>query len=88
MYFKSSVCHTLDASRRQGTYLSKPCQQYGQRVGWLFSVKHPFETVFQSISGRLLEREKKREMIDLRKVSKQPPPAPTTSAIGPCPTII
>ena len=29
-------------------------------VGWLFWVKRPFETVFQSISGRLPERGKKR----------------------------
>ena len=27
-------------------------------------------------------------MIDERKMSKQPPPAPTASAVGPCPTII
>ena len=31
------------------------------RVGWLlFWVKRPFETVFQSISGRLPEREKEK----------------------------
>ena len=37
-------------------------------VGWLFWVKLPFETVFQSISGRLPERgRKKREKIDERK---------------------
>ena len=42
-----------------------------------------------SISGRLPERgRKKREMIDERKMSKQPPPAPTASAVGTCPTII
>ena len=34
-------------------------------VGWLFWVVRPFETVFQSISGRLPERgRKKTEMID------------------------
>ena len=27
-------------------------------------------------------------MIDERKMSKQPPPAPTASAVGPCPTVI
>ena len=31
---------------------------------------------------------KKREMIDERKMSKQPPPVPTTSVIGHCPTFI
>ena len=37
-------------------------------VGWLFWAKRLFETVFQSISGRLPERgRKKREMIDKRK---------------------
>ena len=40
-------------------------------VGWgacLIRAKRPFETVFQSISGRLPERgRKKREMIDERK---------------------
>ena len=29
-------------------------------VGWLFRVKRPFETVFQSISGRLPKRGRKR----------------------------
>ena len=27
--------------------------------GWLFCAKLPFETVFQSVSGRLPERERK-----------------------------
>ena len=60
-------------------------------VGWLVVLDlTAIETVFQSISGRLPERgRKKREMIDERKkTSKQPPPAPTASAVGPCPTII
>ena len=35
-------------------------------VGWLFWILQPFEIVFQSISGRLPEREKKREKIDGR----------------------
>ena len=56
-------------------------------VGW-FLVKRPFETVFQSISGRLQERGRKRRERIERKMSKQPPPAPTASAIGPCPTSI
>ena len=43
------------------------------------------ETVFQSI----LERgKKKKEMKDERKMSKQPPPAPTASTVDPCPTLI
>ena len=104
-------------------------------VGWLFWVLRPFETVFQSISGRLPKGGRQRRErieegknvqttptrtyckrnrplpnyhpncrtprywkftqdhrttrpppIDERKMSKQPPPAPTTSAVGPCPT--
>ena len=57
------------------------------QVGWLvgFGLR-PFETVFQSISGRLPKRGKER--LDESKMSKQPPPAPTVSAVGPCPTVI
>ena len=56
-------------------------------VGWL--VVLGFETVFQSISGRLRERgRRKRELIDERKMSTQPPPAPTASVVDPCPTLI
>ena len=41
------------------------------------------------MSGRLPERGRRKiEMIDERKMTKQPPPAPTASAVGPCPTII
>ena len=48
-----------------------------------FGVYRPFETVFQSISGRIPERgRKRREMIDERKISKQTPPVPTASAKG------
>ena len=55
----------------------------------LLWAKRPFETLFQSTSGRLPDRgRKKREMIDERKKAKQPPPAPTVSAVGPCITMI
>ena len=41
---------------------------YSRLVGWLFWVKRPFETVFQSISGRLPKRgRKRRERIDKSK---------------------
>ena len=47
------------------------------------------ETVFQSISGRLPERgRKRREKIAESITVQTSPPAPTASAIGPCPTII
>ena len=40
----------------------------GSKIGWLFWVYRPFETVFQSISGRLPERGRKRkERIDENK---------------------
>ena len=48
--------------------------------------QRPFETVFQSISGRLQERGRGEKRIDREKMSKQP--APAASAVGPCPTII
>ena len=61
-------------------------------VGWLFWALRPFETVFQSVSGRLPERGRKKREVDdemMRdKMSKQPPSAPTASTIGSCPTII
>ena len=47
-------------------------------------------TMFQSIytSVRISEIVRKQtEMTDEKKMSKQPPPAPTVSAVGPCPTI-
>ena len=57
-------------------------------VGW-FWVYRPFETVFQSISGRLPKRGRKRkERIDESKNVQTTPPAPTASAVGPCPTVI
>ena len=59
-------------------------------VGWLIVLgSTALETVFQSISNRLHEEgRKKREMIDERKNVQTTPPAPTVSAVGPCPTII
>ena len=46
-------------------------------------------TVFQSISGHLPKRgRKRRERIDESKNSKQLPHAPTASAVAPCPTVI
>ena len=49
-----------------------------KKVGWLVVLDlRFFETVFQSISGRLPERgRKKRELTDERKMSKQTPPHP------------
>ena len=61
-------------------------------VGWLvgcFWAWRPFETVFQSISGRLPKRgRERRERIDESKNVQTTPPAPTARAVGPCPTLI
>ena len=47
-------------------------------VGWLFWLLRPFETVFQTISGHLPKRgRKRREKIKKTKMSKQSPPALT-----------
>ena len=43
-----------------------------------------FETAFQSISSRLPKRGRQRRE---RIMSKQPPSAPSASAVGPCPTV-
>ena len=60
-----------------------------QLVGWLFWAKRPFETVFQSISDRLPERgRKKRNNRREKKMAKQPSPALTARAVGPCPTLV
>ena len=57
-----------------------------QLAGWLLGA---FATVLQSVSGRLPEREKeKRNNRREKKMSKQPPLAPTASVVGPCPTLI
>ena len=63
------------------------------QVCWLdgcFEFNGPFQTVFQSILGLLPERgRKKREMIEEKKcLDIEPPPAPTASTVGPCPTNI
>ena len=58
-------------------------------VGWLvgcFRHNGPLRQYFclyQAVSQR-----KKRVMIDVRKMSKQPPPAPPASTEGPCSTFI
>ena len=60
-------------------------------VGWLvicFAFKGPLRqdfSLYQNVSQREGER---REMIDLRKLSKQPVPASAARAVGPCPTVI
>ena len=63
-------------------------QRERQRFGW-FWFKGPLRqyfSLYRAISQREGERGKKGEM--RVKMSKQPPPAPTASAVGPCPTVI
>ena len=61
-------------------------------LGWLvgcFGFNGPLRqyfSLYRAVSQREGERKEKRQMRE--KMSKQPPPAPTASAIGPCPTII
>ena len=43
-------------------------------------------SLYRAVSHRERER-KKKEMTDERKMSKQPSPKPTASAVGPCPTV-
>ena len=82
---------------KQRQYKSKKilCTKTGSKslviwIGWLVVLSLMlFEAVFQSILGRLPKRgRKRRERIDQGKMSKQPSPAPTASAVGPCPTVI
>ena len=79
----------------QSNNLGKGLQTYSD-VGcflfylfFFFLAYRPFETVFQSISGRLPKRgRKRRERIDESKNVQTTPPAPTARAVGPCPTVI
>ena len=71
--------------------------------GGCLDILTPLSFLFLSLSGRRLvgdsisvyigpspkEREKEERKGQMRvKMSKQPPSAPTTSAVGPCPTVI
>ena len=64
-----SVCNTHDCLvsgdtvKRETTFISVIRLGYENMhilVGWLFWALRPFETVFQSISGRLPERGRKK----------------------------
>ena len=58
--------------------------------GWLvgcFGLNGPLRQYF-SLYRAVSQREGERKMTDERKTSKQLPPAPTVSAVGPRPTII
>ena len=63
----------------------------GWLVGWLvgFGFNGPLRqyfSLYRAVSQREGERGKKGQM--RVKMSKQAPPAPTASAVGPCPTVI
>ena len=60
------------------------------KVGWLvvFEFNGPLRqyfSLYRAVSQREGEREEKGYL--RVKMSKQPPPAPTASAVGPCPTV-
>ena len=62
--------------------------QLGQPECWsvgCFGLNGPLRQYF-SLYRAVSQREGERK--DERKMSKQPPPAPTESTIGPCPTVI
>ena len=62
------------------------------KIGWLvgcFGFNGPLRqyfSLYRAVSQRDGEREEKGQM--RVKMSKQPPPTPTASAVGPCPTVI
>ena len=64
-YLQMSITATVIFSLIAGCYVAKVyfflhfffCE--GWLVGWLFWASRPFETVFQSISGRLPERQRR-----------------------------
>ena len=61
---------------------------YGWLVGW-FGFNGPLRqyfSLYRAVSQREGERGEKGQM--RVKMSKQPPHAPTASAVGPCPTVI
>ena len=69
-----------------------PCPTIIQTESWLvgcFGFNGPlrqYSSLYRAVSQREGERgEKGQRRV---KMSKQPPPAPTASAIGPCPTVI
>ena len=60
-------------------------------LGWLVGFGfnghlRQYFSLYWAVSQREGERRKKGQM--RVKMSKQPPPAPTASAVGPCPTVI
>ena len=65
---------------------SEKCQPFSK---WFLSgfngPLRQYFSLYRAVSQREGER---KEVIDERKMSKQPPPAPIASAIGPCLTII
>ena len=64
--------------------------QISEMVGWLVvlgltAILRQYFSLHRAVSQR---GRKKREMVDERKMSKQPPPAATARAEGPCSTLI
>ena len=59
-------------------------------VGWLvvLGLTALLDSISVYIGPSLRERGKEEKGQTTVKMSKQPPPAPTASAVGPCPTLI
>ena len=59
--------------------------------GWMvgcFGLNGPLRQYFSLYHRAVSQREGERKILGERKMSKQPPPAPTAGAVGPCPAII
>ena len=91
---KKNFCHNI-SSFWIGLFSKSRCSHeisLVHLVGWLvdcFGFNDPLRQYF-SLYRVVSQREEERGEKGQRRVkmSKQPPPAPTASAIGPCPTII
>ena len=65
---------------------------FSSRIDWLvgcLGLNGPLRqyfSLYRAVSQR--EGERKEKWYTREKMSKQPPPAPTASAVGPCPTLI
>ena len=57
-------------------------------VGWLFWGLTALSDSISVYTGLPEKGRKRREIIDERKMSKQPPPTPTARPVGPCPTLV
>ena len=89
----SSIAHSLSLSSTHRPDITEILlKRTENRKSWLvgcFGFNGPLRqyfSLYRAVSQREGEREEKGKM--RVKMSKQPPPAPTASAVDPCPTVI